>query len=232
MSLILSPSPEMSKGAPPVIIPSSSVSLKYCGDVVIFPKASSIDGALQGVASSITAVREHITMVSKNTSKMLHMIGDFERISDHAVNIIESAEEMREKGFTFTEQAQKEIETMVEAVRDIVERAYRAYVDGDSSLALRVEPLEQVIDNLKKQIRAHHILRLQAGDCSIEVGFVLSDLLTNLERVSDHCSNIAGCIIEMKHSDLDLHQYLGELRSTDENFLREYEKMQKKYSLA
>ncbi|MBO5280752.1 MAG: Na/Pi cotransporter family protein, partial [Clostridia bacterium] len=78
----------------------------------------------------------------------------------------------------------------------------------------------------------HHILRLQAGDCSIEVGFVLSDLLTNLERVSDHCSNIAGCIIEMKHSDLDLHQYLGELRSTDENFLREYEEMQKKYSLA
>ena len=169
---------------------------------------------------------------STETSKMLHMIGDFERISDHAVNIIESAEEMREKGFTFTEQAQKEIETMVEAVRDIVERAYRAYVDGDSSLALRVEPLEQVIDNLKKQIRAHHILRLQAGDCSIEVGFVLSDLLTNLERVSDHCSNIAGCIIEMKHNDLDLHQYLGELRSTDENFLREYEEMQKKYSLA
>lgn len=169
---------------------------------------------------------------STETSKMLHMIGDFERISDHAVNIIESAEEMREKGFTFTEQAQKEIEIMVEAVRDIVERAYRAYVDGDSSLALRVEPLEQVIDNLKKQIRAHHILRLQAGDCSIEVGFVLSDLLTNLERVSDHCSNIAGCIIEMKHSDLDLHQYLGELRSTDENFLREYEEMQKKYSLA
>ena len=169
---------------------------------------------------------------STETSKMLHMIGDFERISDHAVNIIESAEEMREKGFTFTEQAQKEIEIMVEAVRDIVERAYRAYVDGDSSLALRVEPLEQVIDNLKKQIRAHHILRLQAGDCSIEVGFVLSDLLTNLERVSDHCSNIAGCIIEMKHSDLDLHQYLGELRSTDENFLREYEEMQKKYSLS
>ncbi len=178
------------------------------------------------------SARELSSSDSNETSKMLHMIGDFERISDHAVNIIESAEEMREKGFTFTEQAQKEIEIMVEAVRDIVDRTYRAYVDGDVMLAMNVEPLEQVIDNLKKQIRAHHILRLQAGDCSIEVGFVLSDLLTNLERVSDHCSNIAGCIIEMKHEDLDLHQYLGELRSTNPDFLREYEEMQKKYSLA
>ncbi len=178
------------------------------------------------------SARELSKADSTETSKMLHMIGDFERISDHAVNIIDSAEEMRAKNFRFTEQAQSEIEIMVEAVRDIVDRTYRAYIDGDASLALNVEPLEQVIDNLKKQIRSRHIVRLQAGDCSIEVGFVLSDLLTNLERVSDHCSNIAGCIIEMKHEDLDLHQYLGELRSTDADFLREYEEMQKKYSLA
>ncbi len=178
------------------------------------------------------SARELSMSDSNETSKMLHIIGDFERISDHAVNIIESVEEMKNKDFMFTSQAQTEIEVMISAVRDIVDRTYRAYLENDIILAMNVEPLEQVIDNLKKQIRSRHILRLQAGDCSLDAGFVLSDLLTNLERVSDHCSNVAGCIIEMKHEDLDLHQYLGNLRSTNEGFLREYEEMQAKYSLA
>ena len=178
------------------------------------------------------SARELSQKDSTETSKMLHIIGDFERISDHAVNIIESAEEMRLKNLRFTEQAKAEIGVLVEAVRETVDRTYRAYVDGDVTLAIKVEPLEQVIDNLKKQIRARHVLRLQAGDCTLDMGFVLSDLLTNLERVSDHCSNVAGCIVEMRHEDLDLHRYLGDLRSTDEDYLQEYEEMQKKYSLA
>ena len=177
------------------------------------------------------SARELSKKDSTETSKMLHIIGDFERISDHAVNIIESAEEMKEKGLAFTDQAKAEIGVLIEAVRDTVERTYRAYMDGDVALAMKVEPLEQVIDNLKKQIRSRHVLRLQSGDCTLDMGFVLSDLLTNLERVSDHCSNVAGCIVEMRHEDLDLHRYLGDLRSTDEGYLQEYEKMQKKYSL-
>ena len=120
---------------------------------------------------------------------------------------------------------------MMYAVREIVRRAVTAYQQNDMALASTVEPMEKVIDTLKEQIRTRHILRLQSGDCSLEMGFVLSDLLTNLERVADHCSNIAGCILEMQHADLDLHEYLADVRHGSEDFRQEYLAMQRKYAL-
>ncbi|MDD6308505.1 MAG: Na/Pi cotransporter family protein [Clostridia bacterium] len=168
---------------------------------------------------------------SHDATKILHMIGDFERISDHAVNIVESAEEMISKNFDFSASAKKEISVLLSAVKEIVVRTYNAYRNDDVKTALSIEPLEQVIDDLKEQIRTRHILRLQAGDCSLEVGFVLSDLLTSLERVADHCSNIAGCIIEMRHDALDLHEYLGKIKTENDEFRSMYTVLKKEYSL-
>ncbi len=165
---------------------------------------------------------------SNAASEILHMIGDFERISDHAVNIVISAEEMKQKGMSFSDSCKKELDVLIGAVSEIVGVAKKAYVENDIPLAKKVEPLEQVIDDLKDQVRARHIQRLQAGDCSLDTGFVLSDLLTNLERVADHCSNIAGCIIEMRHSDLDLHGYL---KTKSDEFDSEYQAMREKYAL-
>lgn len=168
---------------------------------------------------------------SNATSEILHMIGDFERIADHAVNVVESAEEMRQKNVDFSPRAKRELGVLVSAVREIAQTAITAYEENDAMLAAKVEPLEQVIDSLKDQIRSRHIQRLQAGECSLDIGFVLSDVLTNLERVADHCSNIAGCIIEMRHSDLDLHRYLSGMRSGGEEYTKRFEAMQKKYAL-
>ena len=169
---------------------------------------------------------------SHNVTKLLHIIGDFERISDHAVNILESAEEMRDKKISFSEEAQKEITVMSGALDEIIELADRAYVEGDLSVAALVEPLEQVIDILKARIKLNHILRLQKNECSIEHGFVLSDLLTNFERVSDHCSNIAGCLIEISsHNALDMHKYLSSVKRGSAEFDERFNQYKQKYSL-
>ncbi len=168
---------------------------------------------------------------SNEATKMLHMIGDLERIGDYAVNIAESVEEIREKEVVFSPQGRAELGVLFSAVGEIVERTYNVFVKNDISLAKTVEPLEEVIDNLKDQIRIRHVLRLQTGDCSLSAGFVLSDILTSLERVSDHCSNIAGCALEMQHNAIDLHEYLGSVKISNEEFKREFEAMQEKYSL-
>ncbi len=168
---------------------------------------------------------------SHEATKILHIIGDFERISDHAVNLIESAEEMKEKAFSFSESARSELGVLVAAVREIVARTLRAYSENSLEDAVSVEPLEQVIDALKEQIRTRHILRLQAGECTLEAGFILSDLLTGLERVSDHCSNIAGCIIEMTHDSLDLHEYLRRMKADSAEFQTEFAAMKEEYKL-
>ena len=149
---------------------------------------------------------------SAEVNKLLHIIGDFERISDHAVNIVESAEEMKSKEMAFSEQAMNELSSMVGAVEESLDMALIAFRDGDLSVAVRIEPLEQVVDVLKDCLKRLHIQRLTHGECTIELGFVLSDLITNLERVSDHCSNIAGCLIEMAQNSMDLHGYLRQLR--------------------
>ena len=168
---------------------------------------------------------------SVESSMLLHLIGDFERVADHAVNIIESAEELKEKGVSFTPTAQKELQTVLDAVGEIVDLTSRAFLQDDLALARQVEPLEQVIDKLKDELRTNHIARLQRGECSLAAGFVLSDLLTNLERVSDHCSNIAGCLLDMKNERIDLHKYLGDVKSGSNEFLLQYNAFEEKYKL-
>ena len=155
---------------------------------------------------------------SEEATELLKTIGDFERISDHAVNVLESAEELRKKGLAFSGTAQEEYGVLAGAVREILHLAINAFAAGDSAAAAQVEPLEEVIDKLKEQMRTRHILRMQRGACSIEAGFVWSDLLTDLERISDHCSNIAGCVLDAAQHNLNLHETLRTVRREDADF--------------
>lgn len=168
---------------------------------------------------------------SAEAAKLLKMIGDFERISDHAVNILESAEEMNSKDLKFSESAMKELGVLTDAVEEILDLALRAFLDENVEAASKVEPLEEVIDGLKEQMRTRHILRLQQGDCSIDAGFVWSDLLTNLERTADHCSNIAVCVLDAG-SDMNIHESLHEMKAYNDDFKAEFEKYAAKYSIA
>ena len=168
---------------------------------------------------------------SRQTAKMLHLISDFERISDHAVNVLESAEEMETKGLEFSAYAKKELDVLISAVGEIMDLALDSFLKNDVGLASMVEPLEEVVDTLKEQLRTRHILRLQKGECTIELGFVWSDLLTSLERVADHCSNIAGCVIEMSHDSLDVHGYLDNVKAGSPGFIKAYESYARKYAL-
>ena len=165
-------------------------------------------------------------------TKLLHIIGDFERISDHAVNVAGTAQEMAEKKVNFSEKAQKEINVMISAVEEVLDEALEAFCSGNTSAAFNVEPLEEVIDYLNAKIKKRHVARLQRGECTIELGFVLNDLINNLERVADHCSNIAGCVIEMEHDALDLHDYLNKLKSEENSRYTEmYNDFRDKYVL-
>ena len=169
---------------------------------------------------------------SHEVTKLLHMIGDLERISDHAVNLIESVEELRDKNLSFSDSAKKELHSLMGAVDEILVITKGALVESDMVKAASVEPLEQVVDYLKDQIRLQHTLRLQKSECTIEHGFVLADVLTNLERVSDHCSNIAGCLIEMsKHESLGVHEYLHEVKAGSPEFTKLYNGFLEKYSI-
>ena len=168
---------------------------------------------------------------SAESAKLLHMISDFERISDHAINIVESARELHEKGMGFSEGAAREMDVICRAVLECLDMSLRCFLTNDQNLARQVEPLEDVVDLLKDQLRTRHVLRLQKGECSIEAGFVWNDLLTSLERVSDHCSNIASCVIEMSHASMDLHGYLHGIREEDPKYTERYEAYAKKYAL-
>lgn len=148
---------------------------------------------------------------SREVSKLLHCISDFERISDHAVNIMQTAQELYQKDIRFSDEASAELNTMGKAVGEIVEIAFNAFTSGSVDLAYQVEPLEQVIDQLKSQMKARHIARLQRGACTTLLGFVFNDLITNYERVADHCSNIAICLIEVSKNSMDAHDYLNKL---------------------
>ena len=162
-------------------------------------------------------------------SMLLKAIGDFERISDHAVNILESAEEMREKGIIFSDSAKTEMDALCAATMEIVDISYDAFVNNNDEQANLVEPLEQVIDRMKEILRTRHIDRLRIGDCGIEAGFVWSDLITNMERVSDHCSNIAGCVMDTKEQNMNLHESLKMLRSDNDYYREKYTEYTKKY---
>lgn len=166
---------------------------------------------------------------SAEVSKLLKAIGDFERISDHSINILESAEELTKKDIHFTAGAQKELDTLCSAVSEILTLSFRAFVNTDLQAARDVEPLEQVIDGLKAKSRDDHIKRLKNGECSIEAGFVWADLLTNLERTSDHCSNIAVCVIDATQHNMNVHQSLRTMKSEDPYFEKRYLEYAKKY---
>ena len=168
---------------------------------------------------------------SEEATELLKTIGDFERISDHAVNVLESAEELRTKGLTFSKAAQRELDVLASATREILTLALRAFREKDMDAAGQVEPLEQVIDDLKEQMRTRHILRLQQGQCSIETGFVWCDLLTDLERTSDHCSNIAGCVIDAAQHDLNLHETLRSVRHSDGTYRQRFDACAEVYRL-
>ncbi len=168
---------------------------------------------------------------STEAAKLLHIIGDFERISDHAVELVAAAEEIQEKGIRWSAAASHELEMMTHAVREIVDLTLDAFANDNMESAAKVEPLEQVIDQLKETLRAHHIERLQKGECTIEAGFVWSDLLTAMERTSDHCSNIAGCVIDIAMGNMNLHESLRAVKAGDHDFDRMYDEYVKKYSI-
>lgn len=164
-------------------------------------------------------------------SKILHAIGDFERLGDHAINIIKVAREIHEKRIVFSPAAQQELSIIAAALDEILDITVRAYLNSDVELAGRVEPLEQVIDRLTAVCKDNHIRRLQKGACTIEGGFVLSDLLNNYERVSDHCSNVAVAIIEVEHNSFDTHKYLNGVKYGNSTFNEIYDAYSEKYVL-
>lgn len=155
---------------------------------------------------------------SQKVSIMLHAIGDFERLGDHAVNLVKTCDELEEKKIAFSSQARADIDVLQSAVDEIINLTIDAYKNADASLAFRVEPLEQVVDALILNIKNRHIERLQAGNCTIELGFILSDLLTNYERISDHCSNIAAAMIEIAGGSFDTHEYLSGVKYGNDRF--------------
>ena len=168
---------------------------------------------------------------SAEAAMLLKALNDFERIADHALNLAEAAEELQEKHLSLSEAARRELSVLNRAVKDIVDLSFQAFRENDLEKAYQVEPLEQVIDDLKEKLRVHHILRLQQGVCGIETGFVWSDLLTALERVGDHCSNIAGCVVDMAHHDMNTHESLRSARVENEHFGEQYSQFAKQYSL-
>lgn len=202
--------------------------------------ADSIRDIESKVDSLEDAIGSYLIKVSANTTdpkdaeqvtKLLHIIGDYERISDHAVNIVESCEELRDKKISFSDEANKEISVLRGAVDEILDLAYSAFVNSDLEAAAKIESLEQVVDDLRDKIKLNHIIRLQKSECTIEHGFVLSDILTNFERVSDHCSNVGGCVVEIATYDsLEMHKY-NRRKHKSEDFEQKYKEYSSQYTI-
>lgn len=166
---------------------------------------------------------------SHSLSIMLHCIGDFERISDHAVNLMESAQELAKKGLHFSDKAKAELKVLKAAVHDIVDTAYEVFDKQDVGLAEKIEPLEEVVDELSKEVKRRHVQRLRTGECTIEMGFILSDITTSLERIADHCSNIGVCVTQVREDLYDTHSHLDTVK--DSSFYHELEEVREKYQL-
>ena len=171
---------------------------------------------------------------SAEATKLLRVIGDFERISDHGMEIIGAAEELNAKNLSLTSAAEKELTVLFDAVTEVVDLTFLAFSENNLEAAAKVEPLEQVVDGLKEQLRQNHIARLQHGECTIEAGFIWTDLLTALKRTSDHCSNVAACVLDTAEGkgNLNLHEFLRDIKENDEYFKKEYAAYQKKYAVA
>ncbi len=187
-----------------------------------------VDNLEDAIGSYLIKVSAHTTdqSDSEQVTKLLHIIGDYERISDHAVNIVESCEEIRDKKIAFSDEATRELGVLSRAVSDILELSYKAFSENDLDAASKIDPLEQVVDDLCDKIKLNHVIRLQKSECTIEHGFVLSDILNNFERVSDHCANIGGCVIEIaKYDALEMHKYNRKNHNSED-----FEQMYKEYS--
>ena len=234
------------------LLETPSIALEHCHELAIDMAKTSVEGlkggllSLTGLTPELAAqVREmedkgdhyedilgtYLVKLSSHTmserdsmeaSKLLRLIGDFERISDHGVGVLKAAEELKEKGMSLSNPAYAELSVITAAINEIMDISLRAFIDNDLDAAANVEPLEQVIDDLKEQLRANHITRLQQGLCTIEAGFVWADLLTDLERAADHCSNIAACVIDMAHRNMNLHETLRITRESDKVFEEKY----------
>ena len=253
--------PEKAKELDERLLGSPALALNQCEQVLDRMAVSAIEALKdsigcvlkydEGVAKQIRAFEDktdHLedvlgTYLVKLTSRQLgeedsikateymKLIGDYERIADHAVNILESAEELVQKKVVFSAKAIEEYKIICAAVVEILELSYRAFSKTDFTSARKTEPLEQVIDDLKEELRTYHILRLQNGECSVEAGFIWSDLLTNLERVSDHCSNISGCVLDTIEHNMNIHENQRVFRNSDEEYLQQHNEFQHKYNL-
>lgn len=168
---------------------------------------------------------------STQVTKLLHIINDYERIADHGVNMVYAADQLQKQDLEISESALKELDVLVAAINEILDLSLETFVNNDIEKAKLVEPLEQVIDKLKEKMRAKHILRLQQGECSIKSGFIWADLLTDLERVADHCSNIAICVIDAADNKMNMHESIKELRTDNAEFEKNYNLYKAKYKL-
>ncbi len=217
---------------------NKAVSLLDRFDPAIFDEVNSLETMVDKYEdhTSTYLVKIAKEAISKKESKLvtelLHCIGDIERISDHALNIAEAAKEMYDKEISFSEKAYADLSVIISAVGEILSLAGQSMAEENTDLAKKVEPLEQVIDHLKREIKNGHITRLRDGGCTVELGFILSDLLTNFERISDHCSNIAVCLIEMEHGSFQTHEYLNSVKSESEgNFVELFNQYSKQYQI-
>ena len=168
---------------------------------------------------------------TQTVSRILHAINDFERMSDHAKNLAESGQELRDKDLRFSDDARAELDVIFHAVTEVTDLAVTAFTDCDAAVARRIDPLEQVVDDLKSTLRDRHIQRLQRGECSTTLGFVFTDILTDLERISDHCSNIAMSVLQMRQSSFETHSYEAEIKRSDAAFAEYYGEYKEKYLL-
>ena len=168
---------------------------------------------------------------SREVTKLLHTIGDFERIGDHALNVLDAAEEIKEKSVVFTPDAEKELDVIESAVSEILSITVASFENNDTAKAKQIEPLEQVVDKLRYKLKERHVERLRDGNCTIETGFVFSDLLTNFERISDHCSNVAVTMLQVESQSMDTHEYLSHIKADDNDFREMYGQYKAKYSV-
>lgn len=244
------------------LLATPTIALQQCRTVVLKMAAEAVEGfrlSLDALAKCDLSASERIRKIEDNTdyyedivgtyltklgrsrvsgqdsavvSMLLKAIGDFERISDHSVNVLESVEELCEKKISFSDAAQKELAVISAALTEVLELTLAAFEANDPAAAARVEPIEQVVDDLREALRNSHVERLQSGVCTVEAGFIWADLLTNLERTSDHCSNVALGIIDAARHDMNAHESMRWIKADSSGFFKEYETFSQKYSLS